>query len=115
MSMALAALAEHPLQSQIVRARPVHCIASRLAPVVLAERARILADRLDILAVRHSRPLAANLLHQPIDVLEFLERGPALILASPARLRLHPYGEGFGEILGRMTLRVPMAEMQHVV
>src|SRR5690606_41731007 len=79
---------------------------------MFGKRPRILADRFHNVAIVYERALALDLAHQSIDVFELCERRPALIFAPPARLRLHPDRERFGEVLGRMALRVPMAEMQ---
>src|SRR5690606_24099335 len=86
-----------------------------LPAVVLFQCAGILGDRLDDLSIVDEWALTADLAHEPIDVLELRERRPPLILTPPFRLRLHPHGERFREILCRMALGIPMPEMQHIV
>src|SRR5690606_8292974 len=70
--------------------------------------------RLDPRTAPALRPLAGDLGHQRVDELELLERRPAGVVAAPARTRLHPDGEGLGEVLRRMALRIPLAEVEDV-
>src|SRR5262245_43510985 len=85
-----AALAEDSLQSQVVHARRIELETSALATIVLGERAPIVAERLDPIAIPHIRTLAADRRHQLVDELELAQRAPALIVAPPARARLQP-------------------------
>ncbi len=81
---------------------------------MLSQRLLDLPQRVD------DRPAAVpglrgrDLVHQCIDVLEFLQCRPAGIVAAPARLRLQPDGERLGEVLRRMALRIPVPEVQYV-
>ena len=93
----------------------IESVTRALAAVVLPEGAAILAQRFDQIATDDERALTANLLHEPIDVLEFAQRRPAAIVATPARLRLQPDREGLGKVLGRVTLRVPVPQMEHKI
>src|SRR5262245_4846397 len=56
-----------------------------------------------------------HFIDQRIDELEFRERRPTRIIPPPCRLWLHPDCKGFREVLGRMTLCIPVAEVQYVL
>ncbi len=86
----------------------------RAAPIVLAQRSMVVGQGLDDRAIDLRRPSAGELRHEPIDELELGERRPAGVVGAPARLRLQPDGKRLGEVLGRMALRIPVLEMQHV-
>src|SRR5688572_2817741 len=111
----LALLAEHALEPHVESIGLVELVAGALAPVVLAERALVVAERLDQLLVAHDRLHTADVRHQLVDVFQLAQRRPALVLATPAGARLQPDGERLGEVLGRMALRVPVTEVQHEV
>src|SRR5258708_33376050 len=64
-------------------------------------------ERIDALARRDQWPLPGDFAHQLVDIFELLERRPAGIACPPVRTRPQPYRKGLGEILGRMTLRIP--------
>src|SRR5205085_11995588 len=56
----------------------------------------------------------ANLRHHPIDIRELLERRPSSVLTAPIQAWRQPDGEGFGEVLVGMLLRVPTENVPHV-
>ena len=57
------------------------------------------------------RPRARQLAHQPIHVFELALRRPSGVPRRPHRVRVEPHGEGLGEVLVGMALRVPVIEM----
>src|SRR5690606_34837393 len=71
-------------------------------------------QRIDDGAVARRRHGAGDLLHEAIDVLELLQCGPSGVAALPVAARFEPDGEGFGEVLVGMALRVPAAQVLHV-
>ncbi len=81
--------------------------------VMLAECSGLLSERPGMLSGRHQRLLAPKFIEQFIDKFELLAGGPAFVLGPPARARLEPDGESFGEIFGGVALRVPRVEVQH--
>src|SRR5690606_40601380 len=85
-----------------------------LAAIMCAQSLPVFRDRLDQPAIAPARRPLRDLLHQAIDILELPERGPARVVAAPARARLQPDGKCFGEILGRVALRIPVTEMQDI-
>src|SRR5688572_8131530 len=93
---------------------PIDAVAAQLAAVVIGERARVLAQRLDDFAIANRRPAVTHPAQQLVDELELVERGPLRVRAPPRGIRLEPHREGFGEILAGMRLRVPLAEVLHV-
>ena len=56
-----------------------------------------------------------ELLGEAVDVLQLAHRTPAGVAGLPVRMRVEPDRERLGEILVRMALRVPTAEVLHVL
>src|SRR5579872_6770443 len=87
--------------------------------VELAARGVILGQRFaeprglgDAVAALDERGLAGDLLHQGMDVFELVEGLPAAIALPPVIGRgAEPDGEGFGEVLVGVRLRVPVGQM----
>ena len=61
--------AEHAQQPAVIGARGVHLVAALLAPVVLAQRACVLSERLDDVAVEPGRPASLEVAHRSVHVL----------------------------------------------
>src|SRR5262245_66480255 len=75
---------ENAHERAVIRFRGVELIALALAPVVLAQCAVIVGERLDDVARKLERTAPFELAHRRVDALELRERGPARILAPPA-------------------------------
>ena len=69
----------------IVSPGAIYCIACLLATVVLSERTPIVFERRNHVETADRLRFSLDLGHQLIDVLQFLERGPIGIFATPAR------------------------------
>src|SRR5215813_4752001 len=95
----------------IVDLRIVDCMVRLFLFIVLGERLRQLAQRLDPQAARDERLLSGDLSHQLVDILQFLQRGPSGIAPAPVRAGRQPHRKGLGKILIRVALRVPQRQM----
>jgi len=83
-----------------------------LDPIVGAQLPAQAGDRVDdpVVVTREAgRPAR----HQGVDVLELLERGPALVALAPVHTGRQPDSEGLGEVLVGVALRVPGLEVDH--
>ena len=107
------AVREQLAQVAIVEVRVQQPVVTALALVVGAERLPGL-DRLELAAAVHEHRLVDDLDHQRVHVFQLLERRPVRVLGRASRSSRQPYREGLGEVLVRMTLRVPAVEMEHV-
>ena len=58
--------------------------------------------------------LRRNLFDGLVDKFEFANCRPVSVVAPPARFRLHPDSEGFREVFRRVTLCIPVPEMQYM-
>src|SRR5882724_3062314 len=89
-------------------------VAGEFAPIVFGECACVDIERLDADLVAHRGAPAADTRDQLFDHIQLVEGWPVGITAAPVGIRLEPDGEGFGEILGRMRLCIPFAQMMDV-
>src|ERR1700736_6204809 len=89
-------------------------VAGEFAAIVLGQGARVEIEGLDADLVANRGSLAADTRHQLFDDVQLVECGPVGVAASPVGIRLQPDGESFGEILGGMGLRVPLAEVMNI-
>ena len=90
----------------------------QLAPgrVVVRERGRQLrgVGAAPAAAGRDEGRLLARLVHQRVDVLQLRRRSPPVIASAPlVRRRGEPDGEGLGEVLVGVRLRVPVRQVAH--
>src|SRR3984893_6244222 len=79
--------------------------------VVAAQSLAELMQRIDALPRREQWRFAGDFVHQLVDIFKLLERRPAGIPCPPVRTRPQPHRKGLGEILVRMTLRIPEPKM----
>src|SRR5688572_20181660 len=107
-------IGEEPAQIGIVDVRELDGVFSPTQRVVLVERARESMQRLGDTTTGGGRPLSPDLLHQLIDVFQLAHGRPAFVATAPIGSRTQPDGEGFSEILVRMTLRVPEPQVLDV-
>ena len=105
---------EDPFEQVIGDGAAIHAVATQFAAIVIGQRVRVLAQRLDHFAIANRRPLAAHAFKQLVDELELVERRPLRIGAAPRGIRLEPDRKGFGKVFAGMRLRVPLAEVLHV-
>src|SRR4051812_44576133 len=89
-------------QIPIITLRGITEIESLLLPVMLGKSAGQQPGGIDLQAASQYRLLSADLLHQLIDVLQFLQRRPGGITLAPVGARRQPDSESFGEVLIRM-------------
>src|SRR6266567_6001604 len=102
---------EQPVEIAVVSLRRLEGVKRLFFLVVTAQRLAQLAQRIDALARGDQWALAGDFLHQRVDIFELLERRPARIACPPVRTRPQPYRKGLGEILVRMALRIPAAQV----
>src|SRR5882757_2415330 len=89
-------------------------VAGEFALIVFGECARVEIDGLDPNLVAHRGPPAADTRYQLFDHIQLVKGWPVGITAAPVGIRLEPDGEGFGEILCRMRLCIPFAQMMDI-
>ena len=68
----------------------------------------------DDVARQPERTTSFDCAHGRVDVLELRHGRPAGVLAAPACARWQPDRKRLGKVFGRVALRVPVTEMQHV-
>jgi len=102
---------EDAQQIAVVGARRIDRIMLELLLIVLAQCRAERAQRLDLAAPRQHGPAVGDFRHQLVHVLQLLQCRPALVSLPPVRARSKPDRERLGEILVRMTLRIPEPEM----
>src|SRR5581483_5832550 len=100
-------------QIDVEELRPVLAVTLLFFHVILPQRHLERTQRQYFAAVAQPRRLRADFFHQPVDIFELLERGPAAIALAPVGVRLEPHRERLRPVLVRMRLRVPVAEVQH--
>src|SRR5262249_19479705 len=105
---------EGTLQQLIGEATADETVTGELAAIVLREGAGGVFEGADAQAVAPRRTVAAHVRDELIDRLQLVECRPVRVVLAPAGLRCEPHCEGLSEILGRMRLGIPLAEMMHV-
>src|SRR5947209_20145240 len=95
------------LEIAVVRLRRREGVKRLSLFVMVAQSLAKLMQRIDALPRREQWPLPGDFSHQLVDIFELLERRPARIARPPVRARPQPHRKSFGEILVRMTLRIP--------
>src|SRR5690242_16748181 len=81
---------------------------------MLGQRAGIRLERLYAQAIAHRWAAPSYLRHQLIDDAQLLESRPVGVALAPPGSRLQPYRECLREVLRRMGLRIPFAQVMHV-
>ena len=104
---------EYPCHPPVVAALRAP-VAFLFQPVVIAERLLGSCQWIDHRPVAMPGPLHRDLFDDPVDIFEFANCRPVSVVAPPASFGLHPDSKGFREVLRRVTLRVPVPEMQHM-
>src|SRR6185295_8687236 len=106
---------KYSMQIAIVNCGPLEVVALAFATIMFAQLDLESREWLDFRARSVSRFCSGEVVHQLVDILELVERGPAAITATPLRAWRQPHGEGFREVLRRVCLSVPGGKMQHVL
>src|SRR6185369_16675743 len=106
---------EDATQIAIVNSGPLEVVTLAFATIVIAQRSTQCRQWIDLRARSVLRLRAREIGHQLVDILELLQRRPAVITTSPLRARRQPNGKRLGEVFRGMRLRVPGRQVQDIL